>query len=344
MQPGLSEDLRLINDLRKTAVINDELLRLQIDIAALQETRLADTGSLREKDYTFFWQGKTSDEIREHGVGFAVRNTLISMIEPSESGTERILTMRLQTTNGPVNLINAYAPTLSASDETKDQFYDQLHTVIDAFPKQEHLLLLGDFNARVGSDNESWPVCLGKQGIGKMNNNGQRLLEICTWHNLCITNSFFKTKPQHKVSWMHPRSKLWHQIDHIITRREHLNDILITRSYQSADCDTDHSFVGCKTRLQPKKVHRAKPQGKPCIDASKTAIPEAVENFIKNFKETSCSTEETNAARKPWHQLREQIYSTAKQAFGIRKRKNPDWYSSSRNIINPVVEKKRAIL
>ena len=46
MTPGISEDLRTIKDSRKTAVINNELLRLQIDIAAIQETRLADTAAL----------------------------------------------------------------------------------------------------------------------------------------------------------------------------------------------------------------------------------------------------------------------------------------------------------
>ena len=57
MCPGLSADLKQIDDSRKTAIINKELTRLNIDVACLQETRLADSGSLRESDYTFFWQG-----------------------------------------------------------------------------------------------------------------------------------------------------------------------------------------------------------------------------------------------------------------------------------------------
>jgi len=55
MMTGLSEDLQDISDTRKTAVINKELGRLNIDIASLQETRLANSGTLREEDYTFFW-------------------------------------------------------------------------------------------------------------------------------------------------------------------------------------------------------------------------------------------------------------------------------------------------
>ena len=73
MTPGLSQDLRTINDVKKTAVVNDELSRLKVDIVTLQETRLADAGTLKERDYTFFWQGIRSDEPKEHGVGFAVK-------------------------------------------------------------------------------------------------------------------------------------------------------------------------------------------------------------------------------------------------------------------------------
>ena len=57
MCPGLSDDLQQIDDTRKTAIIDQELKRLNIDIAGLQETRLPGNGSLKERDYTFFWQG-----------------------------------------------------------------------------------------------------------------------------------------------------------------------------------------------------------------------------------------------------------------------------------------------
>ena len=55
MTTGLSTSLQDIEDSRKTAVIDYELRRLNVDFATLQETRLADSGTLKEKDYTFFW-------------------------------------------------------------------------------------------------------------------------------------------------------------------------------------------------------------------------------------------------------------------------------------------------
>ena len=95
MCPGLSDDPQQIDDARKTAVISRELKRLNIDIAALQETRLPSNGSLKEEDYTFFWQGKAQEEHRVHGVGFAVRNSLLASVEPPSEGTARILSLRL---------------------------------------------------------------------------------------------------------------------------------------------------------------------------------------------------------------------------------------------------------
>ncbi|GAA6101905.1 uncharacterized protein LOC122792394 [Tachysurus ichikawai] len=156
--PGLTTDLQQVNDARKTAVIDRELSRLNVDIACLQETRLADSGTIREANYTFFWQGKPSDEPRQHGVGFAVKNTLVAFIEPPSSDTEWILALRLSTSSGTANILSVYAPTLCSNPEEKDQFYEALDQAISNIPSTEGLYLLGDFNARVGAENEACPL------------------------------------------------------------------------------------------------------------------------------------------------------------------------------------------
>lgn len=66
-------------------------------------------------------------------------------------------------------------------------------------PCSEALYLIGDFNARVGADHGVWPTCLGVYGRGKINDNGQRFLEFCCMHGLCVTNTFFKCKEIHQV-------------------------------------------------------------------------------------------------------------------------------------------------
>ena len=181
-------------------------------------------------------------------MGFAVRNKSLGSITPPAEGTERILSLRLQTSSGPISVISAYAPTLAFTAEAKGKFYDDLSAAIRRIPDRELLFIAGDFDTREGVDHDSWPTCLSQFGIGKMNENGQRLLELCCHHGLCVSSTFFNTKPQHRVSWRHPRSKHWYQLDLILIGRVDLSSIKITRSYQSADCDNDHSLVCSKVK------------------------------------------------------------------------------------------------
>lgn len=150
-----------MDGVRKTAVVDRELLRLRIDIAALQETRLADGGKVKESNYTFFWQSLSVDNLCIHGVGLAVHNKLISSITTPVAKSARIISLQLSTKSGMATIISAYAPTLTDSQENKARFYDDLCEVVDSVPQNSQLFLLGDFNSRVGADYRAWPSYLG---------------------------------------------------------------------------------------------------------------------------------------------------------------------------------------
>ena len=78
-----------------TALVARELARFHVDIAALSETRRAKDGG-----YSFFWSGRTSEERREAGVGFAIRSHLVSKLASLPRGlNDRLLAMQLQLTN-----------------------------------------------------------------------------------------------------------------------------------------------------------------------------------------------------------------------------------------------------
>ncbi|GCC20563.1 hypothetical protein chiPu_0019125 [Chiloscyllium punctatum] len=74
--------------LKKIAVINDELKRLNMYVAALQDTRLAEAGSLKVMDYVFYWLVEGSHKTREDGVGFAVKSSLMNTVEPGSNGSD----------------------------------------------------------------------------------------------------------------------------------------------------------------------------------------------------------------------------------------------------------------
>lgn len=104
-------------------------------------------------------------ERRKHGVGFAIRKSLLSMIELPTEGSKRILHLRLLASTGPVNILSIYPPTLSSTADSKDEFYNNLEHAVNLIPQPEPLILLGDFNARVGGAQENWPNCIGHFGV-----------------------------------------------------------------------------------------------------------------------------------------------------------------------------------
>ena len=100
------------------------------------------------------------------------------MVEPPVGSSERILILRLSTNSGPNNIVTAYAPTLYSNPDVKDQFYNVLDHTIEMHTPSEHIYLLGDFNTRVGAEHNTWPTCRGHHGVGKINDNGERLQAI----------------------------------------------------------------------------------------------------------------------------------------------------------------------
>ena len=55
---------------------------------------------------------------------------------------------------------------MTTPDENKDTFYNQLASVLSGIPRTDKLLLIGEFNARIGRDNEKWPLAMGNHGLG----------------------------------------------------------------------------------------------------------------------------------------------------------------------------------
>ena len=333
---------------RMTAIVGYELARYNIDVAALSETRLAETGDLTEvgAGYTFFWSGKAKEEPREAGVGFAVRSTLVPQLETLPKGiSDRLMTMRIPLAGKThLTLISCYAPTMAYSDERKEQFYQSLSSLIHSVPKHDKLLVLGDFNARVGRNHGAWPGVLGQHGVGNMNANGLLLLTLCGEEELTITNSMFKLPETHKVTWMHPRSKHWHLIDYIITRRKDIRDIHITRAMRGADCSSDHIMLRCKTSFQLTNTHRRRrSSAKKKLDVQKLSDPTVRDALEEALAENLEKYSPTDDQEKSWNILRDTVYSTASEVLGHQKKKHQDWFDENNTeILNLLGEKRKA--
>ena len=182
-----------------------------------------------------------------------------------------------------MQLLCAYAPTKTNPDEVKDKFYDDLDSVISATSRTDKLILMGDFNAIVGTDHRTGEEVIGTEGVGKCKSNGLLLLTKCTEHELLITNTVFRLPNRNKTSWMHPRSKHRHLIDYVIVRRKDKQNVRVTKTLCGADCRTDDRLVVSK---QPAHSASRRPKGKKVLkrlDVSKLKQDSKRQAFINDI-------------------------------------------------------------
>nr|VZI33610.1 unnamed protein product [Spirometra erinaceieuropaei] len=220
---------------RRTALVARELARYKVDIAALSETRFSEQGQLEEvgAGYTFFWSGRPRAERRDAGVAFAIRTDIVGRLPCLPQGiNDRLMSLRLPLRRGGkfATIISAYAPPMTSSDAVKDKFYEDLHALLATGSKADKLIVLGDFNARVGTDHTAWRGVLGPHGLRGSNDNGLLLLRTCAEHRLTLTNTFFCLPEREKATWRHPRSRQWHLLDYVLVRRRDQRDVLVTKA------------------------------------------------------------------------------------------------------------------
>ncbi|BHF84903.1 hypothetical protein SprV_1002805500 [Sparganum proliferum] len=174
---------------RRTALVARELARYKVDIAALSETRFSEQGQLEEVGvgYTFFWSGRPRTERRDAGVAFAIRNDIVGRLPclPQDIN-DRLMSLRLPLRRGSefATIISAYAPPMTSPVAARDKFYEDLHALLATVSKADKLIVLGDFNARVGTDHTAWRGVLGPHGLRGSNDNGLLLLRTCAEHRL----------------------------------------------------------------------------------------------------------------------------------------------------------------
>ncbi|XP_062841273.1 uncharacterized protein LOC134300780 [Trichomycterus rosablanca] len=336
---------------RRTALIAKELSRYSIDIAALSETRLADEGSVAEPKggYTFFWKGKAQEEERIHGIGLAIKSSLLKQLPDLPSAiSERLMRLRFPlSASRHVTVISAYAPTLTSSAEAKETFYEDLNNLVKAVPPGDTLLLLGDFNARVGTDYLNWKDVLGPHGVGNMNSNGLLLLSLCADNNLTITNTLFRQADKYKSTWMHPRSKQWHLIDYVICRKRDARDFRITRAMRGAECWTDHRLVRSVVKLCIAPTHWRKPKlVRPSFNIAKLNYLRHRDHFANSLDDKLTSHGPlTGSPTQKWDQFSTMVKETAQSILGQKKRVHQDWFDENDEAITQLLaEKQKAFI
>ena len=143
-------------------------------------------------------------------------------------------------------------PTSNAEEIEVEWFYEDLQDLLELTPKRDVLFIIGDWNAKVGS--QELPRVTGKFGLGVQNEAGQRLIGFCQENALVITNTLFQQCKRRLYTWTSPDGQHRNQIDYIPCSQRWRSSILSAKTRLRADCGSDHELLIAKFRLKLKKV------------------------------------------------------------------------------------------
>ena len=102
----------------------------------------------------------------------------------------------------PCTVIQVCAPTSNAGEADVEGFYEDLQDILELTPPKNVLFLIGDWNAKVGS--QEIPGVMGKSGLGVQNEAGQKLIEFCQENALVIANTLFQQHKRRLYTWTSP--------------------------------------------------------------------------------------------------------------------------------------------
>ena len=151
-----------------------------------------------------------------------------------------------------ITVIQAYAPTTNA--EEAEQFYNDLQD-LELTPKKDVLFTIGDWNAKVGS--QEIPGVIRKFGLGVQNEAGQRLTEFCQENTGHRKHPIPTTQEKTLVEsspWTSLDGQYQNQIDYILCSQRWRNSILSAKTRPGTDCGSAHELLIAKFRLKLKKV------------------------------------------------------------------------------------------
>ena len=113
-----------------------------------------------------------------------------------------------------IMIIQAYVPISKAEEAEVEWFYEDLQDFLELTPKKDILFIIGDWKAKVGS--QETPGVTGKFGLGVQNEAGQRQIEFCQEKTLIIGNALFQQDKRRLYTWTSPDGQHQKQIDYIL--------------------------------------------------------------------------------------------------------------------------------
>lgn len=255
--------------------LDHALKQINWDIIGLSEVRRSNEQIQEYDDYILYYKNEIPGL---YGVGFLVKKYLKENILEFIGISDRISVLNVKLPHHKnklnISIVQVYAPTENAEEQTKDLFYESLRQTMETI--HNTVIIIGDFNSQIGKRESNENNCLGPYTYGKRNKNGHRLMDFVQEFNLNVMNSYFNKKPNKKWTWISPLGNIRNEIDYIITNKPKffINIEIINR----LDFNTDHRMVRgtitASLKNQPRKHLKSRPQ-------EKMIFPNTILNTIK---------------------------------------------------------------
>ena len=169
------------------------MARVNIDILGISELRWTGMSEFNSDDHYIYYCGQES--LRRNGVAIMINKRVRNTVLGCNLQNDRMISVHFQGKPFNITVIQVYAPTTNAEEAEVERFYEDLQDLLELTPKKDVLIIIGDWNAKVGS--QETPGVTGKFGLGVQNEAG--LIEFCQENALVIANTLFK---QHKTLHM----------------------------------------------------------------------------------------------------------------------------------------------
>ena len=151
------------------------------------------------------------ESLRRNGVAIIINKRVWNAVLGCNLKNDRKISVHFQGKPFSITVIQAYVPTSNAEEAEVERFYEDLQDLLELTPQKDALFIIGDWNAKVGS--QETPGVTGKFGLGIRNEAGQRLIEFCQENALVVANTLFQQHKRRLYTWTSPDGHQQNQID-----------------------------------------------------------------------------------------------------------------------------------
>ena len=153
-----------------------------------------------------------------------------------------------------ITVIQVYTPNSNTEEAEVERFYEDLQDLLGLTPQKDVLFIIGDWNAKVGSQEITGVI--GKFGLGVQNEAGQRLIEFCQKKALMIAKTLLEQHKRRLYTWTSPDGQHQNQIDYILCSQRWRSSTQSAETRLGADCGSYHELLIAKVRLKESRENQ----------------------------------------------------------------------------------------